>query len=153
MIRGEDHLSNTPKHILLFRALGSTVPQFAHLPLILNPDRTKMSKRKSQTAMDAYRAEGFVKEAIVNFLAFLGWSPGTEEEIFTLEELGERFDARARPELRGAVFDRSVSSGSTASGSAGSADDDLADRLLPFLVHRPGTSRPKRDRGSHANAG
>ena len=64
VIRGEDHLSNTPKHILLFRALGAEVPVFAHLPLILNADRSKMSKRKSQTAVDAYREEGFIREAI-----------------------------------------------------------------------------------------
>ena len=63
IIRGEDHLSNTPKHILLFRAMGADVPQFAHLPLILNPDRTKMSKRKSQTAVADYRAQGYVPEA------------------------------------------------------------------------------------------
>ena len=68
IIRGEDHLSNTPKHILLFQALGHEVPKFAHLPLILNPDRTKMSKRKSQTAIADYRAQGFVPEAMVNFL-------------------------------------------------------------------------------------
>ena len=69
MIRGEDHLSNTPKHILLFRALGYPEPRFAHLPLILNPDRTKMSKRKSQTALSDYIAQGFIREALVNYLA------------------------------------------------------------------------------------
>src|SRR5947208_3562775 len=73
IIRGEDHLSNTPKHILLFQALGHAVPAFAHLPLILNPDRTKMSKRKSQTAIADYRAQGFIPEALVNYLALLGF--------------------------------------------------------------------------------
>ena len=68
VIRGEDHLSNTPKHILLFRALGEAEPLFAHLPLILNPDRTKMSKRKSQTAVDDYINEGFIREGLVNYL-------------------------------------------------------------------------------------
>ena len=76
VIRGEDHLSNTPKHILLFRALGYPEPQFAHLPLILNADRTKMSKRKSQTAVADYIAEGFIREALVNYLALLGWATG-----------------------------------------------------------------------------
>ena len=76
VIRGEDHLSNTPKHILLFRALGHEVPAFAHLPLILNPDRTKMSKRKSQTAISDYVGQGFIREALVNYLALLGWSTG-----------------------------------------------------------------------------
>jgi len=75
VIRGEDHLSNTPKHILLFEAMGSAVPQFAHLPLILNPDRTKMSKRKSQTAVADYRAQGFIPEAFVNYLALLAGRP------------------------------------------------------------------------------
>jgi glutamyl-tRNA synthetase len=132
VIRGEDHLSNTPKHILLFRALGAPVPQFAHLPLILNADRTKMSKRKSQTALDAYRAEGFVKEAIDNFLAFLGWSSGTEEEIFTLAELGERFTLE-RVQSSGAVFDRTRLEWFNGQWIRRLSDDDLADRLLPFL--------------------
>ena len=92
IIRGEDHLSNTPKHILLFRAMGAALPQFAHLPLILNPDRTKMSKRKSQTAVADYRAQGYIPEAFVNFLGLLGWASGTEEEIFSLDELVERFE-------------------------------------------------------------
>src|SRR4029077_243718 len=93
------------KHILLFRALGHTVPTFAHLPLILNADRTKMSKRKSQTAVDDYKAEGFIREAMVNYLALLGWSTGTEEEILGLEELAERFSID-HVQKGGAVFDR-----------------------------------------------
>jgi glutamyl-tRNA synthetase len=105
VIRGEDHLSNTPKHIALIRALGYREPRFGHIPLILNPDRTKMSKRKSQTSMTAYREEGYLPEAMVNFLAFLGWSPGTEEEIFTLDELVERFEIE-RVHKGGAIFDR-----------------------------------------------
>ena len=105
IIRGEDHLSNTPKHILLFRALGAEVPDFAHLPLILNADRTKISKRKSQTALADYIAEGYVREALVNFLGMLGWSSGTEEEIFSLEDLVDRFDL-SRVQDAGAVFDR-----------------------------------------------
>jgi glutamyl-tRNA synthetase len=105
VIRGEDHLSNTPKHIALIRALGYREPRFGHIPLILNADRTKMSKRKSQTAMTAYREEGYLPEAMVNFLAFLGWSPGTEEEIFTLEELVDRFEL-GRVHKGGAIFDR-----------------------------------------------
>jgi nondiscriminating glutamyl-tRNA synthetase len=105
VIRGEDHLSNTPKHIALIRALGYREPRFGHIPLILNSDRTKMSKRKSQTSMTAYREEGYLPEAMVNFLAFLGWSPGTEEEIFTLDELVERFEI-SKVHKGGAVFDR-----------------------------------------------
>ena len=105
VIRGEDHLSNTPKHIALIRALGYSEPRFGHIPLILNPDRTKMSKRKSQVAITAYREDGYLPEALINFLAFLGWSPGTEEELFTLDELAERFEVE-RVHRGGAIFDR-----------------------------------------------
>ena len=105
VIRGEDHLSNTPKHIALIRALGYREPVFGHIPLILNPDRSKMSKRKSQTAIADYRAQGYLPEAMVNFLAFLGWSPGTEEEIFSLDELAARFEI-GEVHKAGAVFDR-----------------------------------------------
>lgn len=105
VIRGEDHISNTPKQIALYRALGYPLPRFGHIPLILNPDRTKMSKRKSQTAMDEYRRQGYLPEALVNFLAFLGWSPGTEEEIFSLDELAERFEL-GKVHKGGAIFDK-----------------------------------------------
>ena len=105
IIRGEDHISNTPKHIMLFEALGHAIPAFAHLPLILNPDRTKMSKRKSQTAVADYRAQGFLPEAMVNFLSLLGWSTGTEEEILGLDEIAARFDLE-HVQKGGAVFDR-----------------------------------------------
>ena len=105
VIRGEDHLSNTPKHIALIRALGYREPRFGHIPLILNSDRSKMSKRKSQTSITAYREDGYLPEAFVNFIAFLGWSPGTEEEIFTLDELAKRFEIE-RVHKGGAVFDR-----------------------------------------------
>src|SRR5438874_7767402 len=81
VIRGEDHLSNTPKHIALFRAFGFEPPKYAHIPLILNSDGTKMSKRKSQTAVSDYLGQGFIREALVNYLALLGWATGTEEEI------------------------------------------------------------------------
>jgi glutamyl-tRNA synthetase len=132
VIRGEDHLSNTPKHILLFRALGHEVPRFAHLPLILNPDRTKMSKRKSQTAIDDYIAQGFIKEALVNYLALLGWSTGTEEEILSLDELIERFDI-ADVHKGGAVFDRERLEWMNGQWIRRLEPDELIDRLRPFL--------------------
>jgi glutamyl-tRNA synthetase len=132
VIRGEDHLSNTPKHILLFRALGYPVPRFAHLPLILNPDRTKMSKRKSQTAIDDYIAQGFIKEALVNYLAFLGWSTGTEEEILSLDEIVERFDVKA-VHKGGAVFDRERLEWLNGQWIRRLSTDDLIDRLRPFV--------------------
>jgi glutamyl-tRNA synthetase len=132
VIRGEDHLSNTPKHILLFRALGHEVPRFAHLPLILNPDRTKMSKRKSQTAISDYIGQGFIREALVNYLALLGWSTGTEEEVLSLDEIVERFDIRA-VHKGGAVFDRERLEWLNGQWIRRLAADDLIDRLRPFL--------------------
>jgi glutamyl-tRNA synthetase len=132
VIRGEDHLSNTPKHILLFEAMGAAVPQFAHLPLILNPDRTKMSKRKSQTAVDAYRADGFIPEAFVNYLALLGWSTGTEEEVLSADELIERFDLSAVSSA-GAVFDRGRLEWLNGQWIRRLSADDLIERLRPFV--------------------
>lgn len=104
VIRGEDHLSNTPKHILIFEALGWSLPQFGHLPLILNEDKTKMSKRKNKVSVDDYLEEGYLPEAILNFLALLGWNTPDEQEIFSLEELVEKFSLD-RVHKGGAVFD------------------------------------------------
>ena len=132
VVRGEDHLSNTPKHIALIRALGYREPRFGHIPLILNPDRSKMSKRKSQTAMTAYREQGYLPEAMVNFLAFLGWSPGTEEEIFSLEELAARFEI-GEVHKAGAVFDKDRLEYLNGVYIRSLADGQLALRLRPFL--------------------
>jgi glutamyl-tRNA synthetase len=133
VIRGEDHLSNTPKHILLFRALGHAEPQFAHLPLILNPDRTKMSKRKSQTAVSDYIAEGFIREALVNYLALLGWATGTEEEILSIDEIAERFEL-TDVHKGGAVFDRERLEWLNGQWIRRLEPDDLVDRLRPFVA-------------------
>jgi glutamyl-tRNA synthetase len=132
VIRGEDHLSNTPKHILLFEAMGAPIPQFGHLPLILNPDRTKMSKRKTQTAVAAYRADGFIPEAFVNYLAFLGWSTGTEEEVISQAELIERFDL-TKVNRAGAIFDRERLEWLNGQWIRRLSSDDLIARLRPFL--------------------
>jgi len=132
IIRGEDHISNTPKHILLFRALGHEVPRFAHLPLILNADRTKMSKRKSQTAIDDYRAEGFIREALVNYLALLGWATGSEDEILSIDEIVERFDIH-EVHKAGAVFDRERLEWLNGQWIRRLEPDDLVERLRPFL--------------------
>jgi len=132
VIRGEDHLSNTPKHIALIRALGYREPRFGHIPLILNPDRTKMSKRKSQTAITDYRLQGYLPEAMVNFLAFLGWSPGTEEEIFTLDELADRFEVQ-RVHKGGAIFDRDRLDHINGVYIRALDDTELASRLRPWV--------------------
>lgn len=91
VIRGEDHLMNTPKHLQLIEALGGQAPHYAHIPLILNPDGSKMSKRDAGAAVGDYPRQGFLPGAVVNFIALLGWSPKSEQEIFTLAELVERF--------------------------------------------------------------
>ncbi len=104
VIRGEDHVSNTPRHIALAEALGANPPTYAHIPLILNPDRSKMSKRKNPTSVSVYREQGYLPEAMVNFLALIGWSPGTEQEVFSLDELVEAFSIEAVGRA-GAIFD------------------------------------------------
>lgn len=90
IVRGDDHLTNTPRQILLFQALGAELPRFAHLPLILGSDRAPLSKRHGATAVRAYREQGYLPEALVNFLARLGWAHG-DQEIFSREELIEKF--------------------------------------------------------------
>jgi glutamyl-tRNA synthetase len=132
VIRGEDHLSNTPKHILLFRALGAAIPEFAHLPLILNADRSKMSKRKTQTALSDYIAEGFVREALVNYLALLGWATGTEEEVLSLDEIVPRFELRD-VHKGGAVFDRERLEWLNGQWIRRLDADTLIERLRPFV--------------------
>jgi len=97
VIRGEDHISNTPRQILLCQALGGEPPLYAHLPLILAPGRTKLSKRQGAVSVSAYRSQGYLPAALVNFLALLGWSPQAkklEQEIFSLEELVKYFDLK-----------------------------------------------------------
>jgi glutamyl-tRNA synthetase len=91
VVRGDDHISNTPKQILLYRALGAPVPRFAHVPLILGPDKKRLSKRHGATSVTEYQRQGYLPEAMVNFLALLGWSPGGDQELFSRDELVERF--------------------------------------------------------------
>lgn len=91
IIRGADHISNTPKQILLYRALGASLPVFAHLPLILGPDKTRLSKRHGATSVMAYQEQGVLPDALRNFLALLGWAPGTDREMFNDEELVQAF--------------------------------------------------------------
>jgi glutamyl-tRNA synthetase len=132
VIRGEDHVSNTPKHILLFEALGHPIPEFGHLPLILNPDGSKMSKRKTQTAVDDYRRQGFIREGLLNYLAYLGWSPGTEEDVLSLDEIVERFDID-KVQKGGARFDRERLEWLNGQWIRRLTAADLVDRLRPFL--------------------
>jgi glutamyl-tRNA synthetase len=104
VLRGDDHVSNTPKQILLYQGLGAALPVFAHVPMILGPDGKRLSKRHGATAIGEYRAQGILPEAMMNFLALLGWAPGTDEEIFTAPELIERFSLEGI-NRKSAIFD------------------------------------------------
>jgi glutamyl-tRNA synthetase len=105
IIRGADHLSNTPKQALIYRALGAEPPIFAHVPLILGPDRTRLSKRHGATSVGSYQEEGFLPEAFRNFLALLGWSPGDDSQYLRTPELVERFSLSGVSRTN-AIFDR-----------------------------------------------
>ncbi|MDD5621354.1 MAG: glutamate--tRNA ligase [Candidatus Pacebacteria bacterium] len=94
VIRGEDHISNTPKQILLYQALDLPIPQFAHIPLILGPDRSKLSKRHGAVSVNQYREEGYLPEAMINFIAFLGWNPGDDREIYSINQLIKDFSLK-----------------------------------------------------------
>jgi glutamyl-tRNA synthetase len=104
VIRGEDHISNTQRQILLIEAFGFTRPQYAHIPLILAPDKSKMSKRHGAVSINEYRVQGFIPEALINYLALLGWNPGNDRELYSLEELVPTFELE-RVHKSGAVFD------------------------------------------------
>lgn len=103
VIRGEEWLPSTPKHLLLYAAFGWTAPQFAHLPLLLNADRSKLSKRQGDVAVEDYAAKGYLPEAIVNFVALLGWNPSADREIFAKSELVREFSLE-KINKAGAVF-------------------------------------------------
>ena len=103
IIRGEDHISNTPKQILLQRAFGFALPQYAHLPLILGENREKLSKRHCAVSVEEYRKMGYLPEALINFMMFLGWNPGTEKEIFNINSLIKEFSLE-KIQKAGAMF-------------------------------------------------
>lgn len=103
VIRAEEWLPSTPKHILMYQALEWNMPEFAHFPMVLGPDHSKLSKRHGATSVREYQKQGYLPQAIVNFIAFLGWNPGTKEEIFSLSELIERFSLD-RVGKAGAIF-------------------------------------------------
>lgn len=104
VIRAEEHISNTPRQILILEALGFERPIYAHIPLILAPDRSKLSKRKHGTTLEKYRNEGYLPAGLINYLAFLGWNPGTEQELFSMDELAQAFSLE-QVQHSGAIFD------------------------------------------------
>ena len=104
VIRGEDHISNTPRQVLLYEALGASPPEFAHLSLVLGPDHAPLSKRHGATSVAEFRERGYLPEALVNYLALLGWSPGSRRKCSTPDEMARRFDL-AKVSHSAAVFD------------------------------------------------
>ena len=131
IIRGDDHVMNTPKQILLYNALESPLPLFAHVPMVLGPDKTRLSKRHGATSVTAYRDMGYLSDAFVNYLARLGWSHG-DQEFFTRDELIEKFSLENIGRSAG-VFDQTKLTSLNADHIMATPVRDLSLRLLPFL--------------------
>jgi glutamyl-tRNA synthetase len=132
VVRGDDHISNTPKQVLLYQAFEQPVPAFAHVPLIMGPDKKRLSKRHGATSVMEYERQGYIREAMVNFLALLGWSPGSDEELFTTRELVERFTLEG---ISGgnAVFNTEKLDWYNHQHLLRLPDDELIARLQPLL--------------------
>ncbi len=133
VMRGDDHISNTPKQILLYKALGESVPEFAHVPMINGPDGKKLSKRHGATAVGEYQHEGLLADAMVNFLALLGWSTGDDTEVMTRAQLVERFDTRGL-QKKAAIFDTAKLEWMNGQHLAMMPLSELAEIVSPMLV-------------------
>ena len=133
IVRGDDHISNTPKQVLLYHAFGATPPAFAHVPLIMGPDKKRLSKRHGATSVMEYEKQGYLPEAMFNFLALLGWGTGSDEELFTREDLTERFTLDG---ISGgnAVFNVDKLDWFNHQHLLRLGDDELISRLQPRLV-------------------
>ncbi|MBL8017272.1 MAG: glutamate--tRNA ligase, partial [Ignavibacteria bacterium] len=134
IIRGEEWLTSVPKHIILYNAFGWDVPQMAHVPLILNPDKTKLSKRQGDVATEDYLRKGYLKEALINFIALLGWNPGEgeEKEIFSLKELEEKFTIE-RVNSAGAVFNVEKLNWMNGEYIKNTDPEKLTELVIPYL--------------------
>ena len=132
IIRGEDHIPNTPKQMLVQQALGFSVPAYAHMPLLLGSDRSKLSKRHGNTAVRDYREAGYLPEALLNFLALLGWNPGTNQELYTLEELIQEFSLE-KVQKSGAIFNEEKLDWINHVYIQKLPPEELAAKLVPFL--------------------
>lgn len=133
VIRGEEWLPSTPKHVYLYQCFGWEAPYFVHLPNILNDDRKKLSKRQGDVSVGDFLAKGYLPQALINFLALLGWSPETEQEIFSMDELIQAFDL-SRINKSGAVFDRAKLNWMNAHYIKELPIEELVIQLTPFLV-------------------
>jgi glutamyl-tRNA synthetase len=132
VLRAEEWLSSTPKHILLYDALGYEPPVFAHMPMILGPDRSKLSKRHGATALTEYREQGYLPETMLNFLALLGWSLDEKSELFTRQELVEKYSLE-RVSRTAAIFNKEKLDWMNGVYIRGLSIDDLTGRVSPFL--------------------
>jgi glutamyl-tRNA synthetase/nondiscriminating glutamyl-tRNA synthetase len=135
VIRGEDHISNTPRQILLYEAFGWQPPAFAHLSLVMGPDHTPLSKRHGATSVAEFRQKGYLPEALVNYLALIGWAPGDGEEVLPLAELARRFDLSAVAHSAG-VFDEDKLAWVNRHYLKAAAPATLVDLSIPFLRER-----------------
>ncbi len=133
VLRGEDHLSNTPRQVMIYDALGFDKPKFGHMSLILGPDKSKLSKRHGDTFIGEYRAKGYLPEAMVNFLALLGWSPPGEQELFSRDEIIELFDI-SRVAKSAAVFDVDKLKWMNSHYIKEADGNRLLDLITPYLV-------------------
>lgn len=133
VVRGDEWLSSTPKHLQLYKYFGWDVPQFAHLPLLLNPDKTKLSKRQGDVAVEDYTNKGYLPQAMVNFVAFLGWNPGTEQELYSMEQLIKDFKIE-KINKSGAVFNLEKLDWYNQQYMRTLPDDKLAQASLPWLI-------------------
>ena len=151
VIRGEEHLANTPKQVALYQALGEPVPQFAHLPILLNAERKKLSKRDGATGVSEYRQLGYLPEAMVNFLALLGWAPpGGDREVIPHDELVSLFDLD-RVQKHGAIFDVVKLTWMNGEYIRTAPLDVLVDMTLELLHSEPGAGALRTDR-AHVDA-
>lgn len=132
VIRGEDHLPNTPKQIMLQEAFGFSKPKYAHIPLILAKDKSKLSKRQGSFAIEDYKKDGYLPEAIINFLALLGWNPGNDKEVFSMEDLTKEFSVE-RIQKAGAVFNEEKLDFVNGYYIRNANIDDLTQDCIPFL--------------------
>ncbi len=142
VIRGEEHLPNTPKQILMQRALGFAEPVYAHIPLILNPDRSKMSKRFADTALLQYRERGYMPGALVNFLALLGWHPKDDREVLPIKDLIKEFDLE-RVQRAGAVFNEEKLNWLNREHFKNLGDEEIAKMLAPIAVEKKLAASPE----------
>lgn len=136
VLRAEEWLPSVPKHLYLYRWLGYELPQFVHLPLLLNPDRSKMSKRMGDVSVESYRDNGYLPEAMFNFLALLGWNPGNDQELFARDELIQAFSVE-RIGKAGAVFDRDKLDWMNQHYIGRLSVDALYEAVQPFLAGTP----------------